>query len=1721
MEQAILLQTNRHERIEKAIDNFERGIKTSLPYLETRLETLEKEWQAFKATHDQIISVKITKEQKENLPYFTVDLYNTVEENYILCKSKLKHAIQKLTPKHEPGVASASSSSKTNYADIKMPRLNLPTFSGRYTEWQSFHDMFLLIHNNANYENVQKFHLLKSSLAGEAEQLVRSITVTNDNYLQAWDTLKKRYSNKRYISNCIFKRLFGLRALSNESSSHIKQLLDTTVECLHSLKNLGLPTDEWDAIAVYMTVSKLDPESHRLWEQQTSAETKDELPSFKTLTEFLEMRFRSLEMIEPSSRPAVRPKAFHASLETTKCAVCDENHYIYQCKQFAKKDCNERYEFVQKAGLCFNCLTPYHSANKCLRNTSCRICHKRHHSLLHPEKRTHDAGNTVLDAEKHKDSRETKNNIVSHHATNQPGQNILLATALVGVESRIGKTHIFRALIDQGSQASFVTEEFVQMLGLKRIKINGVVSGLSEGQQLCTKYMVEFEMKSRHDSTFTVQVQAYVLKTLTSYLPSQEVTLSNWPELEEMTLADPGYYIPNTIDMLLGAEVYSKIIDTGLKKSPSGVLAQYTHLGWILSGDTTETKTNENKYNKTIISMHVCVCENDQLKKFWELHDDHQTTERKKTKDEETCEEIYKKTTTRNENGRYIVNLPFKDEKQSPAQQCGETKQMAVSRFLQLERKLKTNPKLKTEYKEVIDEYLQLGHMTLAEDNEENAVYLPHHAIVREDKVTTKVRVVFDASAKGSKGVSLNDTLLVGPTLQETLRDLIIKWRTYPIVLVADVVKMYRQVLVDPQHADYQRIVWRDDPEKELKNYKLLTVTFGTASAPYLAVRTLIQIAEDEGHKYPVAAEVVKKAFYVDDLMTGCNNLNEAKTIYKQTTELLELGGFKLQKWSSNSHEFLKEINNNKDNKTKDNFEIKLDEVMKILGLKWNRHDDVFNFSVDLPPINHPITKRKILSDVARLFDPFGWLAPAIVIAKIFIQQLWLCNCGWDEQLPPELIKEWLSYRNDLIHLENIQLDRWFGNSPNNETVEIHGFADSSIRAYGAVVYLRVVGNKNIRINIIASKTKVAPIKQISVPRLELCAAQLLATMLAETAQTLKISMNNVFAYTDSTVVLAWLTAGPTRWQTFVANRVSVIQKCLPNDRWQHVASAENPADIASRGMKPSLLANTPMWWSGPQWLSQKHTQKDKKPIPKTNLEEKKNTSLTFHCETNERPIWERFSSLHRMIRVLSYCRRLLRHKERNDFTDYLTATETKETLNKCIKMSQKIHFEEELQDLKTKERVKKRSDLISLSPYINTDGLLRVGGRIQGAKLPQEFKHPIIIPKQSFLTKLIIRDAHSNLLHGGNRLMMNYLRSKYWICGLKPLVKQCIRECVVCVRYKAVTNQQIMGEIPSVRLNPGRPFETSGVDYAGPIQMRTSKGRGQKSYKGYICLFVCMKTRAVHLEAVSDLTAQGFMAAFRRFVARRGRCTDMWSDNGLNFVGAAKELKKLHTECKTQLEKEIAELVSNDGTTWHFIPPRAPNFGGLWESGVRSVKTHLTKILGNSTLTFEEMATLLSQIEACLNSRPIGQLNDHPDDLTPLTPAHFLVGESLMVVPDKTHDNQVINHLDRWRLVQRMTQHFWQRWSKEFLHTMQHRYKWQTKSSHPNLGDLVIVKDEDLPPAKWLLARVTELHYGKDNEVRVVSLKRKDAILKRPLSKLILLPVNDEKTNDEKANDD
>lgn len=440
----------------------------------------------------------------------------------------------------------------------------------------------------------------------------------------------------------------------------------------------------------------------------------------------------------------------------------------------------------------------------------------------------------------------------------------------------------------------------------------------------------------------------------------------------------------------------------------------------------------------------------------------------------------------------------------------------------------------------------------------------------------------------------------------------------------------------------------------------------------------------------------------------------------------------------------------------------------------------------------------------------------------------------------------------------------------------------------------------------------------------------------------------------------------------------------------------------------------------------------------------------------------------------------------------------------------QKDYYHEEIKLLHERKNLAKDSKIRSLHPFIDGHGLLRVGGRLQNSDLTFEQQHPIILPPRHQVVTNIIKEAHEKTLHGTEQLTIAYLRHRFHIPRVSEKVRHFIHSCMTCFRFAKHRQETLMGNLPKDRVNLARAFQHCGVDYAGPLTTKAYKGRCKKFCKSYIALFVCLCTKALHLEVVSDLSSQAFLAAFKRLVGRRGRVQRMYSDNGTNFVGAKRSLESeliaAEKSWKIDLDIELRDL----GTEWHFIPPATPHFGGLWEAGVKSVKTHLKKTIGSSLLTFEELSTVLVQIEAVLNSRPLCPTSNQPEEFNFLSPAHFLIGESLVAPPERNFEMDRRSIVQRWNHIQLTAQRFAKLWKRDYLSNLQNRPKGQKTSVEYKKNDLVLLTDDDVPSTNWPVMRIEEIHPGTDTVVRVVTLRSSAGkLIKRPVTKLRRLPCN------------
>ncbi|XP_024886131.1 uncharacterized protein LOC112463789, partial [Temnothorax curvispinosus] len=761
------------------------------------------------------------------------------------------------------------------------------------------------------------------STTGEAYNVISSLEIADENYSVAWDLLIERYDNKRVIVQNHLKAIVKLPVMNKENISELRQITDGASRHIQALKALKRPTHNWDDLLIYLLSSKLDAVTSREWRRSLVG---DELPTFKQFLDFLSHQCHIIESTQkPSSASAKnvnsrsqvngKQKTSCNTAVKAKCVFCNGEHLVYQCKTFLDLTVAQRIENIRSRKLCLNCLrSTAHIANKCP-SGGCKTCSRKHNTLLHiPGAATEQTKAIEGPKQESSISSSTESNgssvVVTHSSSSASSASSLLSTAVVFVQNKDGSQRSCRVLLDSGSQANFITKNLSVALGLVPRSIEISVSGIS-GTATQAKQAVQIKLTSRI-SAFSWVLDCIVVDHITDDLPAFTVKRQSFDIPRNIPLADPQFNVSSGVDVLIGTEVFWSLICIGqIRASDKHPTLQKTRLGWILAGKLNKCPSR----SLCVTSLHASVSNvelNDQLTNFWKM-EDFRGGSKTYTIEERLCEQHFVKTTLRNEQGRYVVQLPLK---QQLVDNLGTSRDIALNRLRSLERRFDKDPNLRVRYSNFIHEYIDLGHVRqiLEEDpNEPGAYYMPHHCVLKEDAKSTKLRVVFDASCKADSGLSLNDIMMVGPVIQDDLFSILLRFRIHLYVLVADIVKMYRQVLVHPSQTKLQRFLWRDDKTLDVQIFESLVVTFGEAAAAFLVIRCLIDLAERYEKEFPIASLILKRDFYMDDMLTGADSKQEALAIRDQIIPLLRLGSFELSKWGSNCPELLAGISDRSD----------------------------------------------------------------------------------------------------------------------------------------------------------------------------------------------------------------------------------------------------------------------------------------------------------------------------------------------------------------------------------------------------------------------------------------------------------------------------------------------------------------------------------------------------------------------------------------------------------------------------------------------------------------------------------------------------------------------------------------------------------------------------------------------------------------------------------------
>ena len=1180
------------------------------------------------------------------------------------------------------------------HGGLRLPQVDLLSFDGNIKNYKAFQDIFETVMKKSQLDPIERFTILRSKLSGDALNAVINLSLTEGNYLIAWEILNKRFLNKRISIEVNMKDIiFGPETVAKKADS-LLQFMQGYQNAMHNLKDLGIDVNVESGCWMYPIMKRMD--SYTLSRFEDFIGCTSEMPTVDQLNTFMEQEY-SVNVRRQEEEPkkiinsattrtyaTMDQREFRTSDQKQfKCFLCKENHAVINCSIF--KTSEDRIALLKEHKLCIYCgkhKWMYQVPCQQRDRLKCEIedCGQQHLTELHPKSRI-------------------SKSFLSKNESQDSSSGVIIPTAIINVLTDENNITKVRCLIDQCSQGSYITEDLVQKLKLKKKRINVKIIGVGGVEVGHVQSLVTIQIKLDDPSLPVIKTKAFVVRKVTSKLPAipMHIDLNN----NDKKLADPFFNKPAHIPILLGSNVLVHIFSNGTEKI-NNLLYQNTLLGWIVSGSTSNIMAKQ-------VSTHVSINEfEDKLIKFWDMPIK-QATEIEEISDEH-CEKLYQDQVTRNQEGRYMVPTPWKKD----APELGSSYNKAVSFFLGQENRWYKNPTHKQKSDEFMKEYLELGHMSpipLEEqkDKSGDAYYIPYISILRKDAVTTKLRNVFNASSPSSNGITLNNQIHSGPKLQTHIFDLITSVRKHQFIYSSDVTKMYRQILIKPEDREKHRVIWRPSRDYPLMEYRLNTITYGLDCAPWQAIRTLHQIADDNAPDEQTK-DIIKKGFYMDDLLDGNETIEQCQEQIGKIISTLEAGKLSLTKWVANDSRILANIEPAK----KISAYIQLTDSepsVKTLGLLFNPNDDFFSFKVkEYPDVTY--TKRGLLSIAASLYDPIGWILPVVMKFRILVQSLWQLTYDWDDKIDVKTQRKFEKSLASIAQLGEVQIPRWTGNT-NKSSIHFIGFCDASQDAYAAVIYSRVQVKEGFQICLIASKGRVTPLKTkvnqeskvCTIPKLELEGIVLLMELYEDVSKNYT-NLNITFTvYTDSEVALAWVRNHKELNNKFIKRRVAKIRQVIKPFDIHYVKSAENPADPASRGLNTDQLLDCHIWFNGPDWL---HNET----LPTTPFKEEITTTtyVSQVKELNETSFLERFSNWNHLRRTVA---RILRWKNKN--SGPITAEEIATAEKRIVKYQQQRTFQKELKLLSKNLSISPKHWLSMLTPYINNDdGFLRVGGELE-----------------------------------------------------------------------------------------------------------------------------------------------------------------------------------------------------------------------------------------------------------------------------------------------------------------------------------------------------------------------------------------------------------------------
>lgn len=1677
---------------------------------------LGKEWNKLQELDSAILDEML---DQEDLPNEDLDKEKESSQDYEMKFELTKLKIQELESKGQRRMddldldrnadnQSNLSVSSDHCKSLKLPPINIETFDGELKNWLPFWGQFEHIHNDETISTFHKFRILHQSMkpGSRAKQVVDSFPVSKDmkNYDAAVGALKERYGREDLLIEVYIREL--LEMIINNSKTAQLSLVEMydKLEChLRFLEILGVTSGKSAAILCPLLESCMSEDFLRVWQRSHSSGTiKDAEERLVKFREFIKSEVQNEQRItlamskfgisdKSDSRLSQRRDTKHKSTVSSPtamglfagngsdskkscCIFCDQSHSSTDCYKARDMSLDDKLKKVRDLKCCYLCLKKSHSSKQCKTRTSCAICDRKHALILCPNycrSKTQSVQNNA------KAVSEDKGDTAVNVATSKCDDTVLLPTLQVRLANEQGESCMVRAIIDTAAQRSYILNSTADRLYLKSHGEESLYHSLFGGKRTKKNTYKKFQVSlSSVADDYKCKVEFLGQDLICGELP----TVPKGPWINEMKQAGIKFSdLPlerQHIEILLGADVAGLFFTGNVKKLSSGTLVCLeTCFGWTVSGKLpSQTVCKPEKESTAMYLTTTMFCNALNVTDLWRLDligIDDPTEHKHKNAVEADVKRKFLETVKVNEESRYEVNLPWK-ENHIPLPTNFE---LAAKRLDSTVKRLESDGLL-AEYQNMFDEWKSEGVIEEVTHTNEGH-FIPHRPIIKPSS-TTKVRPVFDASAHQKYAPSLNHILEKGCNVIEQIPSLLHCFRLHKIGVVADIRRAFLQISINPNDRKFLKFLWFNS-DKKLIVYQHNRVMFGLTSSPFLLgavidyhLNKTKERVEEGKEEFPVEViETLKSCFYVDNVVHSVASKSQLQVFMQNATEIMSQGKFDLRGW---------EYTDSQSNPL---------VLTSVLGIYWNRSADTLEINTGNFNL-HPekVTKRIIMSAAHKIFDPIGIVSPVTICPKLLMKELWQSKIEWDEDVPEHIKLKFLKWFEELKYLKNVKVPRWLF-VDNFTHVSIHTFMDASELSYATVIFVRVENNHEVKVQLVQSKTRISPEKRVTIPRLELLAASIGARLFSTVKTHFDVSKEDTYFWSDSTTVIAWIKR-QENWGVFVSNRVNEIRSLTDPNQWHHIPGVMNPADLPSRGCLGKTLVET-AWWEGPEWL---YLPVNTWPTSTTqefneaeiSLEKKKQVSaLVTNTEiVTDDWYYRYFSNYQKCIRMVAWVRRFINNcrTSKSDTTEKkigaLTVDEFKAAEVQVLKLVQMEAFKG-VNDKK----------IAQLQPFEDEHGLIRLHTKIENKPDSYDFRFPILLPKDHPLVMRLINGIHVRECHVGVQGLLAIVREHYWVIGGRRVIKSVVKKCVICRKQESKKIEVPSPALPVDRVRTASAFEVVGVDLAGPLYLKDN-------VKAWICLFTCGVVRAIHLELLPSLSTEDFILGLRRFIARRGRPARIYCDQGTNFRGAQVLFKKIDFS-KVLEYSEVYKI------SWKFNPPAAPWWGGWWERLVGLTKRLLRKVLGKSTINYVEMETVLCDCESVLNSRPLTFISEGSPDAYPITPSLFIQDIKEAGLPElDVIESKSLNK--KWLHRQKLKQNFRKRFRNEYLGMLSSRAKkCKDTSSQVKIGDVVLVGNDNTKRLNWPLAKIEELIPGRDGRTRVVRLKTTNGELIRPIQRI------------------